>query len=267
MNVLTLESLDKLRDFIKKDPEFKVVASYDLEDLEADLNLSFVNLEVEALDGGLPELEVKNVQPQNLAGTDVENAPIFFDALSSLSPAQAADERIWTTLAIGHYAEYTRSRWRLIPEEDKKARNWILAHWLCGSANRSKFRDNSISRLWWMGRIAHSIPGWTPREVSEVMITNTDYRQQLLDRTSSFTATGVAKAVLELSREIDKSGAPLSREEFRHVMKEINFVAGKSNLAVLSPRQLIDMFRPIFDRQIDARKPKTVMQKLFSGKK
>mgnify|MGYP000283032520 CR=1 FL=1 len=92
-------------------------------------------------------------------------------------------------------------------------------------------------------------------------------RQQLLDRISSFTATGVAKAVLELSREIDRSGETLTRQEFRHVMKELNFVAGKSNLAVLSQRQLIGLFRPIFDRQVRARKPMTVMQKLFSGKK
>lgn len=266
MNVLTLESLDKLRDFVRGDPDFRELMSCTMTDLAADLNLTFVDLEIESLNRELPELELREVLPQSLATTDVENAPNFFEALSDLSPAHATDERIWATLAIGVYSEYTSYRWQLIPEDEEKARNWVTAHWLCGAANRSKFRDNAISRLWWMGKIAHSIPGWTPKEVSEVMITNTDYRQQLLDRTSSFTATGVAKAVLELSREIEKSGTPLTRDEFRQVMKEINFVAGKSNLAVLSPRQLIDLFQPIFGCQVTARKPKTVLQKLFSAK-
>ena len=35
---------------------------------------------------------------------------------------------------------------------------------------------------------------------------------------------------------------------------EINFEAGKSNLAVLSDRQLIDLFRPIFESQLERRK-------------
>ena len=102
-----------------------------------------------------------------------------------------------------------------------------------------------------MGKVSHGIPGWTPAEVAETMITNTDYRQQVLDRPSSFTATGVAKALLELRREFVKSNNELSRAEFRNVMRAINFEAGKSNLAVLSDRQLIDLFRPMFAAQVE----------------
>lgn len=264
MNVLTLESLDKLRDFVKDSSDFRSLISTSLEDLELELGLSYVQLELGPLEGDLPELFIEEVAPKNLASSDVKNAPNFFESLSDLSAAHATDERIWTTLAIGHYAEYTKYRWQLVPEDDQKARNWITAHWLCGAANRSKFRDNAISRLWWMGKIASSIPGWTSQEVAEVMITNTDYRQQLLDRTSSFTATGVARAVLELSREIENSDKELTREGFRNVMMEINFVAGKSNLAVLSSRQLIDLFKPIFERQLSKPKPKTTLQRIFS---
>ena len=264
MNVLTLESLDKLRDFVTDSPDFRGHISTSLEDLELELGLAFVQLDLGPLEEDLPELVMDEVAPKDLSSTDVKNAPNFFESLSHLSPAHATDERIWTTLALGHYAEYTKYRWQSVPKIDKRARNWITAHWLCGAGNRSKFRDNAISRLWWMGKIACSIPGWTSQEVAEVMITNTDYRQQLLDRTSSFTATGVAKAVLELSSEIKKSGKELTRDGFREVMMEINFVAGKSNLAVLSSRQLIELFKPIFERQLHKTKPKTTLQKIFS---
>lgn len=252
MQVLTLESLDNLRKFVRDDADFIKLTSTSLDDLESELSLSFVELQLPALDGEWPVLpvEVEDVTRETLAGTDVANAPAFYNALSELAPAHATDERIWTTLTLGRYSDYTRQRWRLVPEAEEKARNWVLAHWLCGASNRSKFRDNSVSRLWWMGKVACSIPGWTAAEVAETMITNTDYRQQLLDRTSSFTATGVAKAVLEISREFVKANKELTREEFRSVMMEINFEAGKSNLAVLSERQLIDRFRPIFESQL-----------------
>ena len=255
MKVLTLESLDNLRMFVREDTGFMKLTSASLDELEGELSLSFVELQIPALDGEWPALlvEVEDVTPKTLAATDVANAPAFYDSLSELAPAHATDERIWATLALDRYSDYTRQRWQLVPEADEKARNWILAHWLCGASNRSRFRDNSISRLWWMGRVACSISGWMPAEVAETMIARTDYRQQLLDRTTSFTATGVAKAVLEISREFDKSDKELSREEFRNVMMEINFEAGKSNLAVLSDRQLIHLFRPIFESQLARR--------------
>lgn len=268
MEVLTLESLDILRKFVRESPDFMSLATSSLDDLALSQNLSFINLDLEALDRELPELLIKEVSNSDLAATDVENSPIFFEGLSELSPAHATDERIWATLALGHYCAYTRYRYRQIPDsakdDHKKARNWILAHWLCGAANRSKFRDNAISRLWWMGKICSSIPGWTPDEVAKVMITNTDYRQQLLDRTTSFTATGVAKAVLELSREMEATQGGLSREGFRKVMMEINFVAGKTNLAVLSSRQLIELFKPIFEKQIATLRPTSAFRQIFS---
>jgi hypothetical protein len=253
MQVLTLESLDNLRKFVREDADFMKLISASLEELEGEVNLQFVDLQLPALEGEWPNLSVAVDEESSaaLAATDVSNAPAFYNALSGLAPAHATDERIWATLALDRYSDYTKQRWQLVPKTDEKARNWILAHWLCGASNRSKFRDNSISRLWWMGKVACSIPGWTPAEVAETMITNTDYRQQLLDRTTSFTATGVAKAVLEISREFVKANKELSREEFRSVMMEINFQAGKSNLAVLSDLQLIDLFRPMFEAQWD----------------
>ena len=253
MQVLTLESLDVLRKFVREDSDYMRLVIHPFEELVDHLNLSFVDLQLAVLQQELPDLDVAVTEktPEALAATDVGNAPFFYKALSELTPAHATDERIWATLALDRYSGYTRQRWQLLPKTEQKARNWILAHWLCGAANRSKFRDNSISRLWWMGKVSHGIPGWTPAEVAETMITNTDYRQQVLDRPSSFTATGVAKALLELRREFVKSNNELSRAEFRNVMRAINFEAGKSNLAVLSDRQLIDLFRPMFAAQVE----------------
>ena len=179
MQVLTLESLDNLRKFVRDAPDFMRLTSAPLTELEDEVDLSFVDLQLPALDGEWPALsvDVEEVSSKTLAATDVANAPAFFSALSALAPAHATDERIWATLALDRYSDYTKQRWQLVPKSDDKARNWILAHWLCGASNRAKFRDNSISRLWWMGKVACSIPGWTPAEVADVMITNTDYRQ------------------------------------------------------------------------------------------
>ena len=56
----------------------------------------------------------------HLAATDVGNAPAFYNALSELAPAHATDERIWATLALDRYSDYTKQRWQLVPKLTKK---------------------------------------------------------------------------------------------------------------------------------------------------
>jgi hypothetical protein len=251
VEILKLSSLDKLSRFVKEDPDYRFIATVSFDDIVDELSLEFVELAIPAIEDTQVTLDATLIDPADIAASDPIQSPLFYQAISSLSPALATDERIWTTLSLGRFNDYTKARWQKIPEPEEKARNWIKAHWLCGSNNRAKFRDNSISRLWWMGRVSHSIPGWAASDVAKLMITSTDYRQQLLDRTTSFTAIGVAKAILEISLVLKSQEKTLSRIQFRSVMKEVNFVAGRANLATLSDRQLIEIFQPIFSKAIE----------------
>ena len=254
MQILTLQSLDKLKKFVTAHDNFSDLIEMPLDELDEtySLGLHFVELELSVSEDQFPELIVDN--PDNdIVVTDVQNAPHFYHALNCMTPAHATDERIWTTLSLTVYRSYVLSRWRdnnsQCPTDGKSLRTWIVNHWLCGSSNRSKFRDNAVSRLWWMGKVCYSVEGWKPEEVAQMVITNTDYRQQLLDRTSSFAASGVTKAILELSRELESDGRALSRQAFRKVMSEVNYFAGRSNLAAMTDKQLIQLLGPLFRNQ------------------
>ena len=247
MEILKLESIDKLRKFVKESEEFELITEASFQDIIEQLSLETIELKIAAFDQSNFCLGYSDVNSSSVSGSDVILSPKFYKEFESLSPALATDERLWTTLALGRFNEYTRARYANIPIEDAKRRNWILAHWLCGNSNRNKFRDNSISRLWWMGRVSYSIPGWSAEKVAELMIPDTDFRLQLMDRTSSSTALNVSKAILQIKHDLKLSGRELKREQFRLAMKEINFIAGRTNLAILSDTQVAEVLTPIFN--------------------
>ena len=71
---------------------------------------------------------------------DYTNSGLIFQSLKNLSPADATDERLWTTLCFNQYKEYNLLRWPDISNGK---------HFFC-EGNRALTRDNGIARLWWM---------------------------------------------------------------------------------------------------------------------
>ena len=266
MEVLSLGALDKLRKFVRLDSDFLKVTTASFDDLVSDLELVVMDLPIPALDGKLAQLDGSMIDESDIAATDSELAPYLFDSMSLLSPAHATDERIWTTLSLNQFSSYTRKRWQKIPVDEGKARTWIEAHWLCGSANRSRSRDNAIARLWWTGKIAHSIEGWSPSEVASELFINTDFRAAVVERPTATTAMGVAKSILELSREYRANDVMIKRVDYRAIMKEVSFVAARANVAALTAGQLIELFRPIFERVLVPEKSKGLLGKIFGVK-
>ena len=107
-------------------------------------------------------------------------------------------------------------------------------------------RDNGVSRLWWMGYIASKVPDMNMNSVFDLLFANSDYRSSLLERTGSSNALSVLVAVLKISNEFFNQGIVYEREKFREFMRQVNFLGGRRNLAAMSHKDLIDLFRPLY---------------------
>lgn len=81
---------------------------------------------------------------------DVDAAIALYSALQGLSDADAADERLWAGLCHKELYNYLQKRWE-IKEEPK----FILSRFFFGQGiHRSEF-TNSLSKLWWVGRLTY----------------------------------------------------------------------------------------------------------------
>lgn len=243
MDVLSLESLDKLSEYVSHNPDCTLLMD-DFDSLSDRLSLIYVGTSYD-FDLDTIELEL----PASIADkklSDASNVKTLYGCMSTLTPAQATDERLWTTIALHHFQEYTKIRWWKENLDKDPPGKQFKSHWLCGSSPRDRHRNHSIARLWWMGYFATRLEGADIDDVTEIIFNNSDYRASLLERTSSTGASNVLSAILEITREAFAEGLKYERDKTREFMKRVNFIAGRSNLSALSSEQLVQLLRPIY---------------------
>ena len=107
-------------------------------------------------------------------------------------------------------------------------------------------RDHFVSRLWWQGYFATKVNPENPKQVFEILNIDSDYRLNLLDRTSSSNATNVVTSVLQISKEFIDKGTKFERDKFRDFMKQIDFLGKRTRLPSLSAEQLDIVIRPLY---------------------
>ena len=167
------------------------------------------------------------------AKSDAKDSLALYALLYSLTPQQASDERIWIGLTHFDLYEYVRKRWKAAFREgttkEAKAR-YVRAHWFVGGA-RGFYRDNGVSRLWWMGKILTNIARETdlaPANVGELLLKQADVRANLIERSSTASNIPVAsEIVLSLQHFVEKKEERIyDRQVFRQWMIRINQLGG-----------------------------------------
>lgn len=243
--VLSLDSLDSLSSYIAQGQELERVY-LDFENLMHDLSLCLVDSHIPK---GFDHLELTVPDETTLSKkhSDEANIEIIWSVMRELTPAQATDPRLWTTLALINCREYALARWPM-PSSKDQIRAHLVAHWLCKVSVRSRIRDHSIARLWWMASWATRIDGWNRQEVISILLNNSDYRQQLLDRSTSASAVSVVAAILTLTKDAMRLDIAYDRKKFRLFMEQVNYIAVRTSLVSLDVSEVLKIVKPIWQK-------------------
>ena len=187
------------------------------------------------------------------SSTDVENAIIVYRALSDLTPHQASIERMWTHLSHWDCPEYIARRWlKQRPEKEDVAIRKVLNHFFA-SGNRALIRDNGVSRLWWLGRIAHETAPANPREFLTILLHRQDVRSALIERPSVSMNRRVLRAIYTIMKDSWINGGRLfERETFRSWMIALNRRGGVVLLDALPDEALGQLLREEADGALAA---------------
>ncbi len=186
------------------------------------------------------------------SSTDVENALIVYEALSGLTPHQASIERMWAYMCHCDCPQYVTARWlSRRPEKDEDAVREVRNHFFA-VGNRALIRDNSVSRLWWLGKIAHDIDPDNPREFLTILLHRQDVRSALIERPSVSTNRRVLRGIYEVMREHwSDGGALFARETFRTWMIALNRRGGVILLDALPEESLSQLLRAEARRAVE----------------
>ena len=184
--------------------------------------------------------------------TDRHKALAVFQALSDLTPHQASDERLWVYLCHEKCASYVSWRWlRNRPDNDKDAVREVKNHFFA-VGNRALIRDNGVSRLWWLGKIATDVAPKNPDEFLEILLHRQDVRSALIERPSVSMNGRVLRIIYkEMQRHWANGGKLFEREAFRSWMRALNRRGGVILLDALPNKSLASLVREEAEHSIE----------------
>lgn len=200
-----------------------------------------------------PGLSALVVAPAQQSRTDDVNALVVYEALSGLTPHQASDERLWVYLCHQEHPQYVAGRWLdHRPANDDVAVREVRNHFFA-VGNRALIRDNGLSRLWWLGKIASDVAPEDPAQFLVILLHRQDVRSALIERPSVSMNRRVLRVIYEeMQRHWENGGKLFEREAFRSWMRALNRRGGVTLLDALPDKPLADLVREEADRALGA---------------
>lgn len=200
-----------------------------------------------------PDLSGLVINPAQPSRTDDVNALAVYQALSGLTPHQASDERLWTYLSHQECPQYVAGRWLdSRPADDNMAVREVRNHFFA-VGNRALIRDNGVSRLWWLGKIASDVAPEDPAQFLTILLHRQDVRSALIERPSVSMNRRVLRVIYEeMRRHWENGGKLFERETFRSWMRALNRRGGVILLDALPDTALADLVREEADRSLGA---------------
>ena len=171
--------------------------------------------------------------------TDGANAVVVYRAMAKLTPHQASIERVWAYLCHCECPQYVAQRWLARrPEKEADAVRKVRNHFFA-VGNRALIRDNGLSRLWWLGKIAHDVDPDDPSRFLAILLHRQDVRSALIERPSVSMNKRVLTGIYQIMRQSWENGGGLfKREVFRSWMIALNRRGGVVLLDSLPPDEL-----------------------------
>jgi hypothetical protein len=198
-----------------------------------------------------------DVKLQNPVGSswenngDRNNVFLMHKGFSALSPAVATDERIWVTLAFGHLCDYAEFRWPMNKyTSTKSALTNGLMNKRFAATSRIRWRENAISRLWWLGHYAESFSDLDSAKVADVMFLNSDALSNLLGRPAIANDRTLATHIISVVHDyyFSQEARDFDRNSFRKFLKEIDLRSGRYIMGALEQEMLASIVKDSFDK-------------------
>ena len=169
----------------------------------------------------MPEITL-DMSTEKTYMTDAKNVEEVYSKLKFLSESQASDERLWAGLCLGHFWNYTQYRWEFAKfcTESK-----IDQHYYFGFGARRSLTRNSLSRLWWIGRLTYDETRKDPFELTKFVCENADYIMHIIERNTSNNIE-ITRAFVSALIDARNDGLVVNTDVVGAVAKYLNLLGG-----------------------------------------
>lgn len=201
---------------------------------------------LDSYDGENPFLEFKlefkefklNTNFETASEMDLANSKILYENLKGLSDTQAADERLWSGLTHSNFYEYVHKRW-VFDEKNMEKPNYILSRYFYSGGQARGIIRNTLSKLWWIGRLTYDETRCNPFELTDVL-GNSDMATRVSDMfTSSFSRNPkVVHAFLGAIKAYEDEGCRIGGYTYRQAVQYMNAFGGMTLVDYLDESEM-----------------------------
>ncbi len=153
-------------------------------------------------------------EPGDLSRNDVENAIRLYGAMKELSDTQASDERLWAGLCHCDFWDYMQNRWKSSRTVGDPAQS-LLWRYFFNNKNgirRALFR-NTLSRLWWLGRLTYDADRKDPFELTRYWEDDFSTKSLILFSSNYMGNTEIIKGLISALMELEKADYSLGSKK------------------------------------------------------
>ena len=192
--------------------------------------------------------------------TDASNAPIIRQAFPDITPAKAADHRLWASVNCFALLPYTTMRWNqrtsakapCRTDEVQKLREWVQEHYLGHGVDMKQ--DNAGARLWWLTEMAERASAHSTHSADRLlpaMANDVEMYHQLLSRPYLFSNPRVVATIYDLA--LSSGNNYLLRRPYpNRMLQNLNLKAAAVSLGSLSDaaiRAVVEEAKPPKERK------------------
>ena len=204
-------------------------------------------------------------EPPILSGlgptSDTDDAIALHKWLSAATPkiprSVFGDERLWTALCHGTFADYMVQRWGtdlpddILPEEDQsdtkgkpEGYGRISIRFFVKGASQRGIVRNGLARLFWAADLALEVDG--TYDLVRQMFRKQDIHQNIIERSMCIDSE-LTKNMLKEFAQLDDDA--LSKAKIQLVAKLVNGAGGTRTLETVSRDDMPDSFKAAFRKE------------------
>jgi len=173
--------------------------------------------------------------------SDVQNAIILYSAMRNITDTQATDERLWSGLCHGDLWYYLHERWNTNNDVVLKKEDIMTRYFFAHNKRRSLF-TNTISKLWWLGRLTYNQQKADPFELTRYFEKDFSTKMLVIFSSNFMSSKNVSHGMLSALFELENEGFTLKdrakREVYYEATRYLNILGGTTILDYLSSEEI-----------------------------
>ena len=189
-----------------------------------------------------PEIALK-VGLSHSTEYDAYNAQLLYEGYSTLTPAMAADERLWVTLCHNQHYSYMLKRWPVDPDvaHHQSEEGIIKQRYFFSFGPRKSQERNGLSRLWLSAALTYDPERTDPYELTKIFLQDTNFIMYMFGHTfgsNKRIVQGTMEAILQLQLE---RGEKISAKPLTSFTRKLNLISGVAMLDNYSRQDIRSM--------------------------